>query len=212
MTPDYCTPLGGWRVWHRVTADAQLVPDLAVRVHNYYCDYVYQRTLVQLGQMRCAACETSLDAPPMSPRPRVPWNDTSWGRFWPAMKPAKARCAYCERDCKPQMSNWIGLYGYKNPENVEMTSTLDVVIGECWLWGRVIEHELGWRAEFAYPRRLLVIALSLMPFRTNAWRHIGVRYNVPTRVIDAQYLRSMRLDHPLSSTIGWLRLMPEPAD
>jgi hypothetical protein len=28
------------------------------------------------------------------------------------------------------------------------------VVGEVALWGRVIEHTKGWRAEFAYPRRL----------------------------------------------------------
>jgi hypothetical protein len=30
------------------------------------------------------------------------------------------------------------------------------VIGEVSLWGRVVLHERGYRAQFAYPRRLLV--------------------------------------------------------
>jgi hypothetical protein len=28
------------------------------------------------------------------------------------------------------------------------------VRGEVWLWGTVVEHEQGWRAEFAYPKAL----------------------------------------------------------
>lgn len=29
-----------------------------------------------------------------------------------------------------------------------------LVLGQVFLWGRVIEHEKGWRAEYAYPRLL----------------------------------------------------------
>lgn len=32
------------------------------------------------------------------------------------------------------------------------------VVGEVYLWGRVIEHEHGYRAQYAYPKRLAVVA------------------------------------------------------
>lgn len=36
------------------------------------------------------------------------------------------------------------------------------ILGEVWLWGTVVEHEEGWRAQFAYPRKFTV-ALSTVP-------------------------------------------------
>ena len=29
------------------------------------------------------------------------------------------------------------------------------ILGEVYLWGRVIKHEIGFRAEYAYPKRFL---------------------------------------------------------
>jgi hypothetical protein len=36
--------------------------------------------------------------------------------------------------------------------------------GEVYLWGNVVEHTLGWRAQFAYPKNL-VLPLDLLPFK-----------------------------------------------
>src|SRR5262249_19967822 len=38
----------------------------------------------------------------------------------------------------------------------------DFIFGEVYLWGVVVEHELGWRAQYAYPKSL-VLPLSVMP-------------------------------------------------
>ena len=35
--------------------------------------------------------------------------------------------------------------------------------GEVYLWGNVVEHRLGWRAQFGYPKDL-VLPLHLLPF------------------------------------------------
>ncbi len=37
------------------------------------------------------------------------------------------------------------------------------VHGEVYLWGKVVEHERGWRAQFAYPKTLL-LAADTIPF------------------------------------------------
>jgi hypothetical protein len=37
------------------------------------------------------------------------------------------------------------------------------VHGEAYLWGRVVEHERGWRAEFAYPKSLFLVPATI-PF------------------------------------------------
>jgi hypothetical protein len=41
------------------------------------------------------------------------------------------------------------------------------VRGEVFLWGRVVEHERGWRAEFAYPKTFL-LAPAAIPFSLSA--------------------------------------------
>jgi hypothetical protein len=37
------------------------------------------------------------------------------------------------------------------------------IYGEVSLWGTVVEHELGWRAQFAYPKSLFLLPDAL-PF------------------------------------------------
>jgi len=37
------------------------------------------------------------------------------------------------------------------------------IYGEVYLWGTVVEHELGWRAQFAYPKNLYLLPDTL-PF------------------------------------------------
>ena len=48
------------------------------------------------------------------------------------------------------------MYGAKDAVVLERTRS-PAVIGIVALWGRVIEHELGYRAEFGYPQRLRLI-------------------------------------------------------
>lgn len=45
-----------------------------------------------------------------------------------------------------------GIYGEKSLNN---TSSLDeIVLGQVYLWGLIVEHELGYRAQYAYPKCL----------------------------------------------------------
>lgn len=50
-----------------------------------------------------------------------------------------------------------GIYAYKNEDFIRLNSTSfgGVVVGKVSLWGYVIEHEMGYRAEYAYPSELL---------------------------------------------------------
>jgi hypothetical protein len=59
-----------------------------------------------------------------------------------------------------------------------------VVVGEIKLWGGVIPGEQGWRAQFAYPRRLLI------PYE--CWRlakPLSARYGVPTSISNTYRLK-----------------------
>ena len=55
-----------------------------------------------------------------------------------------------------------GIYASSSLRNlVTSTPSMPVVsaVGTVALWGRVIEHERGWRAEFAYPDRLTLVCV-----------------------------------------------------
>jgi hypothetical protein len=57
-----------------------------------------------------------------------------------------------------------GIYAAKNSEHLRQIGYADgSVCGEVYLWGTVVEHKLGWRAQFAYPKSL-GLPLSLLPF------------------------------------------------
>jgi preprotein translocase subunit YajC len=57
-----------------------------------------------------------------------------------------------------------GIYAAKNSEHLRQIGYADGgVCGEVYLWGTVVEHKLGWRAQFAYPKSL-GLPLSLLPF------------------------------------------------
>ena len=57
-----------------------------------------------------------------------------------------------------------GLYAAKNFEHLRQLGYASYgVCGEVYLWGIVVEHRLGWRAQFAYPKNL-ILPLSLLPF------------------------------------------------
>jgi hypothetical protein len=50
----------------------------------------------------------------------------------------------------------------KNSEHLRQIGYADGgACGEVYLWGRVVEHSLGWRAQFAYPKSLFLSARSI---------------------------------------------------
>jgi hypothetical protein len=57
----------------------------------------------------------------------------------------------------PQPDCRCGVYASKSLDDLRSMRFWDGgVRGEAWLWGGVVEHERGWRAEFAYPRTLIL--------------------------------------------------------
>src|SRR5262249_51368634 len=56
------------------------------------------------------------------------------------------------------------VYAAKNIEHLRQLGYADrSICGEVYLWGMVVEHALGWRAQFAYPKNL-VLPIDLLPF------------------------------------------------
>jgi hypothetical protein len=59
----------------------------------------------------------------------------------------------------PHLTCTCGIYAYKEKPRLlreigKTNSGLRLVYGEINLWGKVIEHEDGYRAQFGYPKRL----------------------------------------------------------
>ena len=57
----------------------------------------------------------------------------------------------------PHLDCTCGVYAAKNLEHLrEIDYARFGIHGEVYLWGTVVEHRLGWRAQFAYPKSLFL--------------------------------------------------------
>jgi hypothetical protein len=63
----------------------------------------------------------------------------------------------------PQATCTCGIYADKSFDHLRDQGYLRRGIGgEVYLWGKVIEHQSGWRAQFAYPKTLVLSPESLL--------------------------------------------------
>src|ERR1019366_7680749 len=64
----------------------------------------------------------------------------------------------------PHSACTCGVYAAKNLEHLRQFGyERRGIHGEVYLWGTVVEHKLGWRAQFAYPKSLF-LPLAAIPF------------------------------------------------
>lgn len=108
---------------------------------------------------------------PLYPEAIVGWRSwfVSGGRLssltfdhkWPVGKELTALCTDVKNHRPPQQRCGCGVYALKSLEILKTSSYFN---GECFgqvaLWGKVIEGENGYRAEFAYPKALYVSYLN----------------------------------------------------
>jgi hypothetical protein len=82
---------------------------------------------------------------------------------WTPRQPMEATCRSSHEP--PGDDCHCGLYAAKTRAHLESMSYPNynyqlgdpsVCIGEVWLWGGIVEGSQGWRAQFAYPKRILV--------------------------------------------------------
>ena len=78
------------------------------------------------------------------------------GRAWPVGRPASAACIRDRTHLVPQLSCTCGLYAVPDPDQLRRARD-PAVLGTVALWGRIVEHERGFRAELAYPQRLRLL-------------------------------------------------------
>jgi hypothetical protein len=79
------------------------------------------------------------------------------GSPWEPLQPVRAACARRRRHEAPKRRCTCGLYGFNDGSEVGLGGTRLAVVGQVAMWGRVVEHELGYRAEFAYPARMRLV-------------------------------------------------------
>src|ERR1039458_7150389 len=92
------------------------------------------------------------------------WDDAGLrslnGKPWSTCEPLAAKCGAGkahDADEVPQTDCTCGVYAAKNLEHLRQFGYEGRGIhGEVYLWGTVVEHELGWRAQFAYPKSLFL--------------------------------------------------------
>lgn len=88
------------------------------------------------------------------------------GKRWSPRQPVAARCGAAnahDAHEPPHLDCTCGVYAAKSREHLRQLGYEGRGIrGEVHLWGTVVEHELGWRAQFAYPKSL-VLPPELIP-------------------------------------------------
>ena len=82
------------------------------------------------------------------------------GKPWSPRQPLAAKCGAGnahDADELPHFECTCGVYAAKSRKHLRQLGYEGRGIrGEVYLWGTVVEHELGWRAQFAYPKTLFL--------------------------------------------------------
>jgi hypothetical protein len=120
---------------------------------------------------------------------------------WPAREPIRATCTGSHTRLymvfnpelerfhhSPVLGCTCGVHAAKDPRRLARGVHGAGVIGRVAMWGRVIEHTRGWRAELAYPWQLRLIC----------WRCLRLRRlpGVPSVVVgDGAWPRVLCADH-----------------
>lgn len=125
--------------------------------------------------------------------PIIAWRVWQWdaaglkslnGETWLPRKRLQARCrdnATCRFHEAPQFTCTCGIYASKILDHLRRTRSWQHggVHGQVSLWGSVVEHEQGFRAEFGYPQRLylpfdtLPVTLKEIEFRIRTLTEYG---------------------------------------
>jgi hypothetical protein len=111
------------------------------------------------------------------------------GRAWPFRRPVRAECARRRFHRVPGIDCTCGIHATTSTDRLRRTRD-PAAFGTVALWGRVLEHSHGYRAEYGYPQRLaLVCALCL-------WRRGARGPNRPELVVRHRGGRMVPLCRP----------------
>ena len=132
--PDYVKPIIGYRMWGL----ASFLMSVGVCGEMWYP-----------GQPMTARCKVSYPKVSkarfaLAGAMRIARGDVRWGLdlFRGHHESPHIRCT-------------CGIYAMKRLDHV-LVRFRCAVYGEVYLWGKVVEHEYGWRAQYAYPKTLIL--------------------------------------------------------
>jgi len=77
-------------------------------------------------------------------------------RPWRPMQVTEAGCKHTRLHASPSIECTCGLHGTHGLDLLRRTRS-PAVLGRVALWGRVIEHDHGYRAQYAYPQLVTLI-------------------------------------------------------
>jgi hypothetical protein len=135
--PDYISPIVGYRIWRWSDAGLRSLND----------EHWSPRQALSAGCRRWS----------------IPATTAGMGRFF-RLSPVPDRLIIKHRPPNPDCT--CGVYAAKKPEHLRKLGYAEYdygVHGEVYLRGTVVEHSLGWRAQFAYPKSLF-LPLDIVPF------------------------------------------------
>lgn len=146
--PDYCEPLVGYRQW----------------------EIQVERVVIKENE---AEAKYRVVSTQLLSRGRV---------LWPFLKPLKAEhhsglyidpCDCPTAEHVPSFTPGCGIYAFKTRDIQYQDFVAEVdffgqrwmgiagrtvfAIGEVYLWGRIYEHKRGYRAQYAYPKKLVYV-------------------------------------------------------
>ena len=113
------------------------------------------------------------------------------GTLWKPGEPLTARCSRGAH-AAPNAQCGCGVYAHKSRQAaLEHARGLDrAVVGEVELWGKIVEHEHGYRAQYARPHALWLPLVPDAPSTNLALHH----YGLPVGMYDTQTGRVLRAD------------------
>jgi hypothetical protein len=140
--------------------------------------------------------------------PTVCLNSVAFNCRWPARSALSASCHDPVKRCaRPPANNCrCGIYAVHAPKQVFQSVRFrgPLIVGQVSLWGRVVVGKRGWRAQYAYPKRLFVVAQG---GRDLDWVISGLEaYGVPLCLMSWREIRNQAptVTHPPRL---WRRLM-----
>jgi hypothetical protein len=127
---------------------------------------------------------------------------TGRAEVWPVGRAFEAVCRHAKRDARDVRYQFVGGYKRSRHGSPEEGCTCGIyaardlntlrskmlfglglmVVGEVSLWGKIIAGTRGFRAQFAYPRRLYVVQRTVDWDQSNTIRALGI-YGVPVEPI-----------------------------
>lgn len=126
-------------------------------------------------------------------------------RPWPAREPAHGTCRLSRRHAAPVFGCLCGLHATRDPERLRRIRD-PAVLGTVALWGRVVEHEHGYRGEIGYPQRLRLACYLCL------WRHgpgacaphvvVRLRWGRLVPLCDEHLALSRRYDFPVPQLLS----------